>query len=204
MKTPPACSVAATRAPGAGPRPNSDFYPTPPALTRALLSVLALPVGTLVHEPAAGDGAIATVLRDRGYRVIASDLLDHGAAPAMQIATGVDFLRLHHRRASALITNPPYSLAEPFLRQTLGLGYETVALLLPMGFLAAATRRDVTTAGPLAQVFVLQPRPTLYPASHPGGNSGVVHYAWMVWRVRRRGAITLAGLDWRPFAGDGG
>ena len=41
-----------------------------------MLRVEDIPHG--VWEPAAGRGAIVSVLRDRGHAVIASDITDHG------------------------------------------------------------------------------------------------------------------------------
>lgn len=193
-------NVAATRRPGQGPRPISDFYPTPSACTRALMARLDPPRDTLIDEPAAGDGAIVRELRALGYPTVASDVYDHRAPAELDIASGVDFFSLRHARAGWLITNPPFSLAEPFLRHALGIGYRVIALFLPLGFLAASSRRDVTTGGCLGKVLILQPRPTLYPAGYARGNSGTVHYAWMIWFRRRSGPIHLDGLDWRPFA----
>ncbi len=57
-------------------RQKDDFYPTPPEATKALLEVERF--DSLVWEPAAGDGAIAKVLADHGYGVVASDLHDYG------------------------------------------------------------------------------------------------------------------------------
>ena len=55
---------------------GDDLYQTPAEAVHALLRVEDIPHG--VWEPAAGRGAIVSVLRDRGHAVIASDITDHG------------------------------------------------------------------------------------------------------------------------------
>ena len=45
---------------------GDDFFPTPPAVTRALLDTFPPPKGPIV-EPCAGGGAICSVLMDYGY-----------------------------------------------------------------------------------------------------------------------------------------
>jgi hypothetical protein len=55
---------------------GQDLYETPPRATEALLQVERLP--HWIWEPAAGRGAIVSVLRDRGHAVIASDICDYG------------------------------------------------------------------------------------------------------------------------------
>ena len=69
---------------------------TPPYATRLLFPFL--PKGITIWEPAAGDGFIAWVLLEAGYKVIQTD-----------ISRGFDFLKdkpdFHF---DAIITNPPY------------------------------------------------------------------------------------------------
>jgi len=57
-------------------RERDDFYPTPPAGTRALLEVESF-TGP-IWEPACGDGAISKVLESAGHQVISTDLIDRG------------------------------------------------------------------------------------------------------------------------------
>ena len=66
-------------------RQKDDWYPTPPAATKALLDVEGF--GHEVWEPACGDGAISKLLDEWGFRSISTDLNDYSYGKS-----GVDFL----------------------------------------------------------------------------------------------------------------
>jgi hypothetical protein len=70
-------------------RRASDFYPTPPWVTRCLLDTVAL--RGVVWEPCAGQGAMAKVIVERGFQVVATDLswMDDAVFP---VVSGVDAL----------------------------------------------------------------------------------------------------------------
>lgn len=95
-------------------RPADDFFPTERPATVALLRHFGhlFRGGAPVWEPACGDGAIARVLVEHDYRVIATDLNDRGYGEP-----GADFLAAPPRPCSAIVTNPPFRLAEPFIRK---------------------------------------------------------------------------------------
>ena len=75
--------------------PN-EFYPTPPEATRALLSVETFDGS--IWEPACGEGAIASVLKDAGHTVVATDLVDYGFG-----IPRVDFLKELRPRAKHIV-----------------------------------------------------------------------------------------------------
>lgn len=86
---------------------GNDVYETPPVAVEALLRVESLPPH--IWEPCCGgSGRIVEVLRAHGHQVSASDL----------IADRIDFLM--ERRApagvGAIVTNPPYKLADQLIR----------------------------------------------------------------------------------------
>lgn len=124
---------------GHGDRRERDFYPTPPDCTEALLNYLGVrpkPLGK-AWECAAGDGHISRVLRRYGYEVIESD-----------IQTGTDFLTadLPHG-AEWIITNPPFNLAEAFIRKALSFNVP-VALLLKSQFWHSKKRYPLFCSAP--------------------------------------------------------
>ena len=102
----------ATKIVGANPangRAASDFYPTPSDVTEALLRgwpLMQYVKGKTVWECAAGQGHIANVLEDHGFNVVSGDIM-----------TGQDFLLETERRGEIIITNPPFSLSEQFIRK---------------------------------------------------------------------------------------
>lgn len=67
-----------------------------------------------VWEPACGPGAIVSVLRASGRRVVATDLVDYGCPDSEGRR---DFLMEMSAPAGveAIVTNPPFKLAEEFV-----------------------------------------------------------------------------------------
>lgn len=50
-------------------RSDKDFYPTPPEVTKALIDFLSLPKGTVIWEPACGEGNMAKEFEKNGFHV---------------------------------------------------------------------------------------------------------------------------------------
>lgn len=123
-------------------RKPADLYPTPVDGTESLIPVLKAmkrpdgsPIKT-IWEPACGDGRLARVLEWHGFTVIATDLREypgygHG---------GLDFLLSSPQdkwgevvEIDAIVTNPPFSLAEEFIRRA-HMFTPNVAMLLKQTF----------------------------------------------------------------------
>jgi hypothetical protein len=64
------------------------------------------------------------VLQRHGREVVSTDLVDRGYGHG-----GLDFLAQRTVLAGAIVTNPPFSRAEAFLRHAAELGVEYVAFL---------------------------------------------------------------------------
>ena len=158
-----------------------DFYATPAWGTEALLRVERFPLR--VWEPACGDGAMSHVL-ERTRTVVSTDLIDRGYGTAP-----VDFLQTTHAEASAVVTNPPFRLAEEFLHHALSFKkVKKVAFLCRLAWLEGGGRgRSVYNgATPLVRVWVFSDRlPTARRNSdefkHSGGKGGMIAFAWYVW-----------------------
>lgn len=78
-----------------------QLHETAPEDTRRILS--AVQFEGAVAEPACGRGAMAEVLKEAGYTVVASDIADFGYG-----APGVDFLGMRTAPAPNIMTNAPY------------------------------------------------------------------------------------------------
>ena len=92
-------------------RTGPDLWPTPWCLIRAMIDdvLSTLPPGR-VWEPAAGDNQLAEAMRSAGREVVASDILS------------LNFLiDIPPGNFAAIITNPPFSLLDPFLDRALSL-----------------------------------------------------------------------------------
>ena len=161
-----------------------DFYPTPAWATRALIRHEVFDGD--IWEPACGDGAMSEVLAETGCKVRSSDLVDRGYG-----AAGVDFLAAD-RRASNIVTNPPYHSAEGFAAKGLELASRKVCLLLRLAFLEGAARqRSLFSVAPPARVWVFSERITFYPKGAVQAGSGTVAYAWFVWDKDATGPTEL-------------
>jgi hypothetical protein len=107
-----------------------DLYETPPEAVHGLLSHEW--ASHLRHaplwEPCAGRGAILRELRKVNYDIRAEDLCAYeGADPA--IISGIDFLSKTKPRNRIIVTNPPFMIADKFVRHAMTLAPEAWFLL---------------------------------------------------------------------------
>lgn len=174
---------------------GNDLYETPLVAVQALLTVEQLPL--TVWEPACGRGAIAKPLRAAGYTVVATDLVDY-AVPDQDQA-GIDFLfeRTAPPEVEAIVTNPPFKLANQFAAHALEL-VPRVCLLLRLAFLESEARSPILDSGRLARVLPFRRR---LPMMHRDGWTGPrstnpTAYAWFVWDVDHRGPTEVRRISW--------
>lgn len=162
-------------------RVESDFYATPAWCVYRLLEAVDLPHGEWL-DPCAGDGAIlragpssfdvtwtAVEIRPECEQSIRN-------AGASKIVIG-DFLELAKRttkRWDVVLTNPPYSLALPFVQTSIARA-DIVVMLLRLNWLASEKRaswmREHTP-----DVYVLPNRPVFR-----GSHGDATEYGWFVW-----------------------
>lgn len=155
----------------AGKRKASDFYPTPPEVTWALLEFLNLPKYTAIWEPACGDGRMVKVMRDYGYCVTATD-----------IETGTDFLAAPAAECDWIITNPPFSVADKFIARCIEIG-KPFAMLLKSQYWHAKSRLGLFRACPPSFVCPLTWRPDFTPGKI-GKGSPLMDVIWVVWDMK--------------------
>ena len=163
-----------------------DFFPTPAWATHALVENERFQ-GT-IWECACGDGAMARVLEEAGYKVRATDLYGRGYGE-----DGVDFLK-STRKVDNIVTNPPYNVAEAFVAQGLKLARHKFALLLRLAFLEGANRANtIFLKHPPSRVWIFSERITFYMKGAERAGSGTTAYAWFVWDRNAKG---LTELKW--------
>jgi len=175
---------------------GNDLYETPPEAVRALLAVEKLP--RLIWEPAAGRGAIVKILQKSGHEVVASDSVKHNSLRRPRILQR-DFLAQTAAPAGceAIVTNPPYMLAEQFVEHALML-CPWVCMLLRLAFLESERRSGILDGGQLAQVYVFRNR---LPMMHRDGwcgprASSAIPFAWFIWDRNHAGPTTLTRISW--------
>jgi hypothetical protein len=174
---------------------RGDLYETPASAVHALLRAEPLP--HRVWEPACGPGAIVAVLRAAGHEVAATDLNEWGCPHS---TSRVDFLL--ERRApdgvEAIVTNPPFSLANEFVAHALDLA-PRVVMLLRLQFLEGVGRAELLERRGLARVYVFRDR---LPMMHRHGWAGPrasssIAYAWFVWDRAHQGHASFHRLTAR-------
>jgi hypothetical protein len=179
---------------------GADLYETPSVAVEALLRVEKLP--HFLWEPAAGHGAIVDVLRAAGHSVVASDLIDYGSPTHFGVR---DFFREAKAPdgCEAIVTNPPYRLAQQFVQHALEL-VPLVVMLLRLAFLESERRRTILDSGTLARIHVFRNR---LPMMHRDGWQGprassAIPFAWFVWSRTHAGPPTINRISWNRGSPD--
>ena len=118
-----------------GDREKDDFYPTPESATKALMDRQKFEGN--IWECACGNGAMSKVMKDKGYEVYSSDLIDRGYGE-----TGIDFLK-SDMKFDNIITNPPFNLGTEFTIQALKLARKKAVMLSKLSYLEGIKRREL-------------------------------------------------------------
>ena len=156
-----------------------DFYPTPEWATKALLD--AERFNGKIWEPAAGNGAMVKVIKEFGYQVHASDIVERNYA----LDTVDDFLQSDRQYAQNVVTNPPFNIAEAFIHKALSIpNLYKCAFLLKLSFLEGRRRANsLYGIYPPDRVHVFSSRVTMYKDGAEQKGSGTQAYAWFVWEA---------------------
>lgn len=165
-------------------RIERDLYETPEWVTMALVPHLienGVRPPDNIYEPAAGSGKMVAALASSGFSVDADDISD-----------GRDFLKCPFDGFRAIVTNPPYELAQKFIEHAIGLMRPggLVAMLLRTDYDHAKTRRHLFGGCPqFAKKLVLTKRIKWFEDStgQPSFN-----HAWYLWDWKHSGAPILA------------
>lgn len=156
-------------------RKRSDFYPTPPDATEALLRHLNLPRETVIWEPACGEGYMSSVFNRLGYSSVSTDLNDYGFGES-----GIDFLNAELRPCDWIITNPPFKLAEQFIRRCAYHG-KPFALLLKSQYWHSKSRYPLFKEITPSEILPLTWRPDFLFKTR-GSGSPLMDCIWCVWK----------------------
>ena len=166
-------------------RRTDDAYMAPAWCVRRLLEVWRPRDGIKV-EPAAGTGNIVRAVGGDDWRTYDIQPVPAGAAILPGNHATVDFLQFSAHLCDtfvfSVITNPPYSLAEEFIRACRD-AYPCADLvfLLRIAFLASAGRLPLWQDLGTPDLYVLPNRP-----SFTGSGTDSADYAWFRWTVEQR------------------
>lgn len=183
-------------------RKPHDLYPTPFDATESIMPVIKqiFPEGSKVWECACGDLDITRVLEWHGYEVTSTDIRDTGIIPQFEGFGGFDFLNDDPTEKCGwlpdpdlVFTNPPFNLAEAFVRKALTYT-PNVALLLKIDYWSADSRFDLFDDHRPAMVIPLTFRPAFLKAER--GNSPLMNVMWCIWTDR----VTTGGSEYPAFS----
>ena len=181
-------------------REENDFYATEPKALELLLDMETF--SHYVWECACGKGHLSEVLKDRGYDVKSSDLIDRGYTGTEII----DFLCVNKEDVRRevprdIITNPPYKHAKEFVEQALDISMDgtKVAMFLKVQFLEGKARRDLFEKHPPKVIYVASGRLLCakngeFERMRQGGGSAVA-YAWFIWEKGYKGKTTIGWFN---------
>jgi hypothetical protein len=193
-------------------RHPEHFHRSGPEAVPCLLSVEAARLKRLdwIFEPACGDGALVLPLRDAGFKVIASDIVDRGC-PDSHVQ---DFLApsfypkaAEQRRRIGVFMNPPFDRADEFILKACA-HYDYVAVIHRLRYLGPQHliddlgRSDIhggnpiwfRTRLPLARVIIPKARWKMMHRDGYAGKKtkgGITDFAIFVWEAGHSGCPLL-------------
>lgn len=175
-------------------REEHDFYATDPNSLEIFLDALErdkIELSPLVWECACGQGHLSEVLKNRGYKVLSTDLINRKYIRQDDV---VDFLETTHIPNGCvnadILTNPPYKYAKEFVERALDLVEDDryVVMFLKVQFLEGKNRRELFNQRPPRYVYINSSRQTCYlngDMSHK--MSSATCYCWFVWQKGFKG-----------------
>lgn len=177
------------------------FFATPFYATHAILDHEELQGSIL--EPAAGEGHISKVLRDRykGSQIVSTDLIERNDKWHCNIKSGVNFLTTKYtHRYGNIVTSPPFLLSKEFVEKALTVANRKVIMFMKLQFLEGQKRGDVLKKQPLKAVYVFLQRCAPLKDGRdfmPNGKrwSSSVPFAWFVWEKGYEGEPVIRWLD---------
>ena len=174
-------------------REENDFYATnPKALEIAMPKLEKEGLSKNVWECACGKGHLAEVLKEKGYKVISTDLIDRGYGQSL------DFLMVNgsSKFDIDILTNPPFKLAEKFVEKGMDLitdGHK-VFLFLKVQFLESKGRYKLFKKYPLKKLLVYSERQQCAKDAEFDKYTATTQcYCWFVFEKGYKGESTI---DW--------
>jgi 16S rRNA A1518/A1519 N6-dimethyltransferase RsmA/KsgA/DIM1 with predicted DNA glycosylase/AP lyase activity len=165
-------------------REENDFYATDPKAIDKLLEFETFE--PKIWENACGQGHLSEKLKEHGYEVYSTDLIDRGYQDDL-----VDFLSATKKFDGDIITNPPYKYCTEFILKGLELTKNKVAMFLKLQTLESQKRYDqIFSKYPPKSVYVFVNRIECGKNGKFTGSSAVC-YAWFVWEKEYKGDTIL-------------
>lgn len=162
-------------------RSKNDFYATPPLAVRKSLQLEQFDEN--IWEPACGMNHITNVLRQHGYKVRTSDIVNMTGEPDIEL---LDIFTYNGTFDGDIISNPPYSLWKEFTEKCLEIVPEghKVAMFLKLQFLESKKRYDLFKKYPPKVIYVSINRLGCSKTgqfNEDDNCSSAICYCWYIW-----------------------
>ncbi len=166
-------------------REEHDFYATHPDTTKAFIERIRkdnIQISLNIWEPACGQGHMSEVLREYGYNVYSTDLINRGYGEVK------DFLTCEDKNYNGtIITNPPYKFAKEFAYKALDILCEGsyLCLFLKIQFLEGKERKKLFDKFLPKYIYVHSERQKIArngDFEHFDKNNNSLAFCWVVWQ----------------------
>ncbi|MEN8248900.1 MAG: hypothetical protein ABFS32_08205 [Bacteroidota bacterium] len=169
-------------------REENDFYSSDPSIIDDLFSKVKLE-GT-IWENACGDGVLSKRMKEYGYKVYSSDLIDRGYGEINDYLKNPTFYR-----AQNIVTNPPFKYSKSWVKIGLKHTPGKICILHKIQFLESKERfNELFNIGNLEKVLVYSKRIV----THKGGvkaTGGVMAFAWFIFDRKYFGKPEIDWFD---------
>ena len=171
-------------------REENDFYATDPLALTKLLKYETF--NKNVWECACGVGNLSEVLKEYGYEVYSTDLIDRGYQDKC-----LNFLEFEGTFNGDIITNPPFMYATEFILKSLeSIPFgNKVAMFMKLTYLTGKRRfKEIYSKYPPSKVYIFSSRVTCSKNNIPNGfKGGAIDYAWFIWE---KGTVGPTYVKW--------
>lgn len=170
-------------------RETNDYYATDPHALEIFLDKLKednIELHYNIWECACGQGHLSKLLKQRGYEVYSTDLVDRGYGIGQ-----VDFLQeVGSNLKTDILTNPPYKYAKEFVEKALNIqadGYYTI-MFLKIQFLEGQARKEMFKKYPIKYVYVNSTRQLCaMNGEFEKYKTTAICYCWYIWEKGYKG-----------------
>ena len=176
-------------------RVENDYYATPSSATELFLDTFNQDLGSMVWEPACGEGHISKVLIEKypNSKVLSTDLVNRGYGEQ------IDFLDCENINVDTVITNPPFKFAQEFIEKGLEVASKYVIMFAKIQFLEGKSRKEFFAKNPPKYVYVHSSRVNpLRNGSEVDENgkkwSSTMCFAWFVFEKNYNGETIVRWL----------
>jgi hypothetical protein len=171
-------------------RALNDYYATPPEAVDWLLKYETF--NKNIWECMCGEGFISERLKQRGFNVKSSDIINYGYKDTII----QDFKKCTKKFNGDIISNPPYKECIPMTLKAIELAEQKVAFLMKIQFLETIERhKKIFNQHPPSKIYAFTKRISCYKNGQTNYTGSAMFYCWIIWDKQHKGPTTF---NWIP------